>query len=78
MSVHVGASGVVGCTLNRVTLGFIQYCVLGSPVLLQMLNWGFKIFTFLFCRMEWEEGRLAAAAQDLTTTAPRPHYQFHC
>lgn len=50
MSVYVGASGLVRCILNKITLGFIQYCIIGSSCVIAD-NTGrigdFKIFSLL-------------------------------
>lgn len=41
MSVHVGASGVIRCILNRITLGFIYYCVMGPSCVIADTALGF-------------------------------------
>lgn len=53
MSVYIGASGVVRCILNKITLGFNQYCVMGSSCVITD-NTGrigvFKIFSLIVLR----------------------------
>lgn len=66
---HVGASGVVRCILNRTTLGFIQYSVLGSSCVIVDAELGFETF-HPSCFAGWS-GRKAVWQPQHKTSQPQ-------
>lgn len=80
MSVYVGASRYGN--IHRFRQNNLRFLpVLCSEAFLHYCRYlagAVKLPAAFFCRVRWEEGRLAATAQALTTIVPKRHFWFCC